>query len=107
MGHEDQGLIITSRRNFFVRALGFSAAVAVPAAAVALAPMVTPALIASMDEWKRAWRDYVAAQDAALQAPFFIDHPGGTLSPERERYFEERDRENQVRMKMLRAIGSV
>lgn len=85
-------LIITSRRNFLVRALGFAAVPAAASAPLLLtkAPVITPDLITAMQRWKQAEGVYQQALSVLMDAEKRYVYRRGTVpaSEEREAFNE-------------------
>lgn len=101
-------LIITSRRNFLVRALGFAAVPAAASAPLLLtkAPAITPDLITAMQRWKRANTDYHHALATLMAAEKRYVYRPGTVpaSEERDAYNEAFFQDNEERSALLRLV---
>ncbi|QTL03162.1 hypothetical protein J5J86_20785 [Aquabacter sp. L1I39] len=107
-------LLITGRRNFLVRALGF---VALPAAAAVPSssrlPTISQDLIVKMEAWRGAYRDFQhlnamldERRPDGMPVHSTMSRPG-VLNEFGERYHDRREHEHEVRMSMLREILKV
>lgn len=101
------GIIITGRRNFLVRALGF-AAVTAPMAAlppIAAFPVITPDLIAKMQAWQSAQTELSMNWEPAKASMKGV-RPGET-TPDYDAWWDCREPESEARLTMLRAILNI
>lgn len=99
-------LILTGRRNFLVRALGFAALPAATSVPVVAMPTISPDLVRRMDAWRVAnneWQDiYRAAGEGRIRL-----HAGpARLTADGERYYEAMDNEKSALSAMLNAIAT-